>query len=146
MGASHTGLSGPNATERLSERQRQCLDLVAEGRTSKEIARTLKLSPSTVDNHVRAALERLGLNNRADAARLMQASSSAALAPALPEEPIGADREPFGLFRLPPIGGAENRLSLRRRYVHVIQIALLGTMGMTAVVMTIAGLVQLFSK
>lgn len=144
--------------DRLSERQRQCLELVASGYTSKQIGRELQISPSTVDNHLSAALERLGMNNRADAARAMRASASAAQAdiveasaspPALDPRPSpsqGLSQRLRGALPLPPLGGAENRLSLRHRYLHVIQIALLGTMGMTAIVMTIAGLVQLFSR
>lgn len=148
--------SGTNA-DRLSGRQHQCLELVALGYTSKQIARELRISPSTVDNHLSAALERLGMNSRADAARALQARVSAAQ-PDVVDEPASAPvpnantrpSQKTSILRealqLPPLGGAENRLSLRRRYVHVIQIALLGTMAMTAVVMTIAGLVQLFSR
>lgn len=144
---------GAVAPVRLSERQRQCLTLVADGFTSKEIARQLNLSPSTVDNHLRAAMERLGLNNRADAARLLRGANAVASAPRtrdereeLPAPQASVRGRGAGMLQLPPIGGAENRMSLRRRYFHVAQIALLGTMTMTAVIMTIAGLVQLFSR
>lgn len=150
-------LAGGPMAERLSERQRQCLALVDQGFTSKQIARELALSPSTVDNHLRAALERLGLNSRTDAARALRSAggeqgdvsvmatpSNEAVAPS----PTGQPVVPSGLrgwLRLPKLGGVENRLSLRKRYFHVAQLALLGTMVMTALVMTIAGLVHLFT-
>lgn len=149
----------------LSSRQRQCLALVAEGRTSKEIGRALNLSPSTVDNHLRAALERLGLNSRAEAARALQrfqvgdAAGAAASGsdqrmhgqapeevPAQVTPPEAGENNALNLLRLPLLGGAANKLSTRRRAFHLVQIALLGTMGMTAVTMTIAGLVQLLSR
>lgn len=148
------------AVARLSDRQRQCLELVAEGCTSKQIAREFDLSPSTVDNHLSAAVERMGMTSRAEAARALHNATSGEVdfTSALHERPApfegpaplplarDTDRQSTSLLRPPPIGGAENRLSLGRRYFHVVQIALLGTMAMTAVVMTIAGLVQLFSK
>lgn len=126
------------SVERLSGRQRQCLELVAEGYTSKQIARELELSPSTVDNHLNAAVERLGLSGRAEAARALRNRT--------PSQDKAAAPRPPSLLRLPPVGGSPNRLSLGRRYFHVVQIALLGTMAMTAIVMTIAGLVQLFNR
>jgi DNA-binding CsgD family transcriptional regulator len=51
----------------LSPRQREILDLVAEGRTSKEIAVTLGISESTVNWHLANAFERLGASSRAEA-------------------------------------------------------------------------------
>jgi DNA-binding CsgD family transcriptional regulator len=133
----------PTARARLSERQRQCLDLVGQGFTSKEIGRQIGLSPSTVDNHIRAALERLGMTDRASAARAMSALTAGDDgASARPE----ATAPLPSFFALPPLGGAVNRLSARRRVWHIVQIALLGIMGMTAVVITISGLVNLFSR
>jgi DNA-binding CsgD family transcriptional regulator len=55
----------------LSRRQHQCLRLVGKGLTSKEIARQLGLSPSTVDNHVRLAMDKLNVANRMEAADLV---------------------------------------------------------------------------
>jgi DNA-binding CsgD family transcriptional regulator len=56
---------------RLTEGQRLCLLLVAEHRSSKEIARHLGISPHTVDQRIRIALGLLGVRQRADAARLL---------------------------------------------------------------------------
>jgi DNA-binding CsgD family transcriptional regulator len=54
----------------LSRRQTQVLHLLGEGKTNKEIAMTLFLSPNTVKLHVSALLERLNLRSRTQAALL----------------------------------------------------------------------------
>lgn len=56
----------------LTEGQRLCLMLVSEQRSSKEIARHLGISSHTVDQRMRAALKTLGVQQRAEAARLLQ--------------------------------------------------------------------------
>lgn len=48
----------------LSPREREVAALAAVGRTNKEIARDLFLSPKTVEKHVGAALRKLGLHSR----------------------------------------------------------------------------------
>jgi DNA-binding NarL/FixJ family response regulator len=53
----------------LTERQREVLRLLSEGRTNREIAEALALSPRTVERHVGGILDRLGVPNRAAAAR-----------------------------------------------------------------------------
>ncbi|KFC75653.1 Two-component transcriptional regulatory protein, LuxR family [Bosea sp. LC85] len=45
---------------RLTPREREILDLVAQGRSTKEIARTLDLSPRTVETHRANIGEKLG--------------------------------------------------------------------------------------
>ncbi len=54
----------------LSPREEQCLAHVARGRSSKEIARSLGLSPRTVDLHVARATKRLRAANRIEAATI----------------------------------------------------------------------------
>lgn len=149
----------------LTERQQQCLTLVAQGLTSKEIGRSLALSPSTVDNHIHAVIERWSCSNRAEAARLFEARRTATgpitaykVEPgdheavrevAIPSEAAEAIIQISLLakiFSLPPLGGRPNMLSLRRRYYHVVQIALLSIMGLAAAIVTISGLVHLFSR
>jgi DNA-binding NarL/FixJ family response regulator len=49
--------------ERLSPREREVLQLVAEGKTSAEIAILLTLSPKTVDTYRARVMQKLGLNN-----------------------------------------------------------------------------------
>ncbi len=47
----------------LSSREREILQLVAEGHTSKEIAKQLEISPKTVDSHREHIMEKLGIRN-----------------------------------------------------------------------------------
>jgi DNA-binding CsgD family transcriptional regulator len=58
-------LSDPLA---LTRRQRQVLDLLADGRSNAEIAAALHISSRTVAHHVEAILAKLGVDNRTHAA------------------------------------------------------------------------------
>lgn len=57
--------SGRSPLERLSLRERQVLQMVAEGRTSADIAERLHLSPKTVETYRARVLHKLGLENTA---------------------------------------------------------------------------------
>ena len=52
----------------LSEREREVLKFVAKGLSNKEIAVSMRLSPSTVKRHVENILRKLHLKNRVEAA------------------------------------------------------------------------------
>lgn len=54
----------------LSDRERVCLRLAGQGRTSPEIAAELGLSVGTVRNYLSEAIGKLGAGNRVEAARL----------------------------------------------------------------------------
>lgn len=54
----------------LSEREREVLQILAEGATSKEIALALGLKPKTVENHRARILDKLGVVNSAAAVRV----------------------------------------------------------------------------
>ncbi len=60
-----TMLNNPRMTDGdgLSHREREVLQLIAEGQTSKEIAKTLNLSPKTIDSHREHIMEKLGIRN-----------------------------------------------------------------------------------
>lgn len=63
---------GYEAISKLTSRQRDCLRLVLLHMQSKEIGRELGISPMTVDNHFRSAIQTLGVANRLEAARLLE--------------------------------------------------------------------------
>ena len=67
---------------RLSEGQRQCLALVDQHLSSKEIALRLGISPHTVDQRVRQALHILGVERRGEAARMVASAVQAGEDPA----------------------------------------------------------------
>lgn len=52
-----------NQFEQLTPRQREILQLIAEGRTTKEMAFTLKLSVKTIETHRTQLMERLGIHD-----------------------------------------------------------------------------------
>jgi non-specific serine/threonine protein kinase len=53
----------------MTKRERQVIELIAEGFTNKEIAQKLHLSPYTVKSHVHNILEKLALNTRVQIAK-----------------------------------------------------------------------------
>lgn len=57
----------PRADYRLSEREREILELLVEGQTKQRIAERLSLSPHTIDGHVRNIYTKLHVNNRSGA-------------------------------------------------------------------------------
>ena len=54
----------------LSARQRQVMELAANGLSSKEIARQLEISAKTVENHRAWVMERIGARNLAELVRM----------------------------------------------------------------------------
>lgn len=58
----------PSSTEPLTARERQVLNLVADGLTNAQIARRLFISPKTASVHVSAILRKLGVSTRTEAA------------------------------------------------------------------------------
>jgi len=59
----------PRSTERLTPRQREILQLVAEGVTTKEIAQKLSISVKTVEMHRAQLMDRLGIHDVAGLVR-----------------------------------------------------------------------------
>ena len=56
----------------LSAREREVLDLIAEGATNRQIGERLFLSPHTVKEHTSAVYRKLGVRNRAEAVQQAQ--------------------------------------------------------------------------
>lgn len=59
-----------NSLKSLTEREREILQLLAEGESNKGIAKTLGISNDTVKQHVRHILTKLNLTSRVEAAVL----------------------------------------------------------------------------
>jgi DNA-binding CsgD family transcriptional regulator len=105
-----TGIDPASPVARLSDGQIECLLLVDQHHNSKEIAARLGISPHTVDQRIRGALEKLGVERRGEAARLVVA--------ALPLGEAAYQRlihqSPY-IDRIPPTGQQEGtvRTSIR---------------------------------
>ncbi|NOJ50252.1 helix-turn-helix transcriptional regulator [Bradyrhizobium archetypum] len=64
---SHPSNSSCNMKHILSEREKDCLRWVAEGKSSWEIGKILKLSENTVNFHLKNVMRKLGTTNRTQA-------------------------------------------------------------------------------
>lgn len=69
--ANRPSSASQSAVSRLTPGQLDCLRLVDQHLSSKEIAVELGISPHTVDQRIRIALQTLGVERRAQAARLV---------------------------------------------------------------------------
>ncbi|HEY8474067.1 MAG TPA: LuxR C-terminal-related transcriptional regulator [Natronosporangium sp.] len=65
------GRTGPKRLGQLSQREREVLELVAEGLTNAEIAARLFISTRTAGNHVSNLLMKLGARSRTEAAAMV---------------------------------------------------------------------------
>jgi DNA-binding NarL/FixJ family response regulator len=69
--------SGTTPDNGLSSREEEVLNLLADGLTDREIAENLQISSRTVETHVSNVLHKLGVRNRAEAARRYRDDSQA---------------------------------------------------------------------
>jgi DNA-binding CsgD family transcriptional regulator len=149
-----------NRMDRLTDRQKDCLSFVGQGYTSKEIGRLLGLSPSTVDNHVLAAMQVLDAPSRAAAARAFvghddrqkipsQSPALADLANTATMHPVAEASSWARLgkfaFQLPPIGGQRNDLDWTERTFRILQVAVLSLGIFLSLALLIAGAFSIFS-
>ena len=144
----------------LTRRQMECMQLVRNGLTSKQIARELGISPRTVDQHIAAVIELLQVNNRMAAVTRLQEIELAS-----EEEPAGnspdqrssePNDERTGLGEapkvqtdlpviLPKLGGKANAAPPEQRLRWVVRIAILSVMMSCVVTLTILGVSELAS-
>jgi DNA-binding NarL/FixJ family response regulator len=68
-GVRRRGPASPTATALLSQREREVLELVAQGYTNQQIADHLGLSVKTVETYRARLVEKLGLQSRAELVR-----------------------------------------------------------------------------
>jgi len=54
----------PEGWQRLSQREREVVSLVAAGATGREVGEALSVTAATVETHIRNAMRRLGARNR----------------------------------------------------------------------------------
>lgn len=124
---------------KLSDVQKQCLRLAAEGRSSKEIAPLVGLTYQTVDQYLHRARQALGAANRREAARIFAEIERATPfkelefkpngvtepeIPAISGAPTEQEQRLAGLLGLPPTGGPPNDLNRAERLVAIGKIAL----------------------
>lgn len=109
----------PPPVERLAQltpKERDCLRMVLENRSSKQIARELGISQTSVDTHVRRARAKLGISDRYAAARLLAAWETGSAAEHATAGPApAAVFTPQGL-RLPPLA----ELNLAQRLLLIV--------------------------
>jgi len=65
---------------RMTKRERQVIELIADGHTNKEIAQKLHLSTYTVKSHVHNILEKLALSTRVQIAKYLHDSKKISMA------------------------------------------------------------------
>ena len=150
----------------LSEGEKQCLHLVAQGFNSKEIARQLHVSEHTVDQRVRTSLRKYGVASRKEAARLFVSAQqlqpqSGTYQPLIYQpEPLATDPDPGSSMAVPdrpdeqterktllrrilafgpPLGGSTNELSVDGRILAMIRAAVLTGVGVVALLLLIRG-------
>lgn len=143
----------------LKGRKLDCMLLVKEGLSSKEIARELGISHRTVDQHVAAAVEALGAPNRKAAiSRLLEMDLEEGRAESEPfmlADPISgggeehlidgkADRQPADI--LPPLGGAANMASRAERIAWMMRIAVFSIMLTSGCILAILGVVRMATR
>lgn len=71
-GGSASGAPRPDWAAALTSRERDVCELAAAGRTNREAAATLFLSPRTVEHHLRSAYRKLGLRSRTELAGVVR--------------------------------------------------------------------------
>ncbi|MES2288792.1 MAG: helix-turn-helix transcriptional regulator [Pseudomonadota bacterium] len=81
MGTTDEAMTARAAT--LTERQRACLRLVLKGYETKEIARLIAISPERASKDIKAAMAKLGVSRRIDAARILEQMEGAHDGPGL---------------------------------------------------------------
>ncbi|MBV8398169.1 MAG: hypothetical protein JOZ17_05465 [Acetobacteraceae bacterium] len=87
VAASSTGI------EALSARERSVLELIGEGQSNKEIARTLAITPETVKSHVKNIFLKLAVDTRAQAVSRAQTLGLVATRWQLPPDLAGSGAE-----------------------------------------------------
>ncbi|GFZ78342.1 MULTISPECIES: helix-turn-helix transcriptional regulator [Sphingobium] len=143
-------MSDPDIS-RLTDKQKECLRLVAQNLNTKQIARQIGKSDHAVNQRVRQALRALGVADRFEAARILsEVEGRQTYQPLIyqPEEVaiapqmsiVGGQEMPVEhqALRIPPLGGRDNDLDALQRMKWILSLALM--IGGTVAALVAAGL------
>ena len=86
----------------MSDRDREVLQLLADGRRVAEIAGGMELSAHTVRNHIRRAMKHLGVHSRFDAVVALPGQESCGSRTRRPRNRSCGETEPGSLDDLTP--------------------------------------------
>ncbi len=145
----------------LTKRQKECLDLVNNGYSSKEIAGILVIAPNTVDSHIATAMSALGASTRGQAARLMLSHETSEKftskpdylvepkntehIPEVPSDVGKPDKRWSLLLTTLNLRGKEGATGFWNKLIIIIQISLLSTFALAATVLLMSGIVAILS-
>ena len=153
----------PGINQRLSDPQRECLRLVANGLSSKEIAQRTNLSPQTVDQYLSKAANLLGATNRREAARRFLDLEDGPFRKSEFKTETVADSEILAKVGVstgdgrwqrirqmagqifPPIGGQRHTLTLNQNILAILRIAVVSGGGVALLVMVGYWLMRIFT-
>ncbi len=62
--------TAPGISDTLSDREKEVLECIAQGKTNQEIAATLRVSHNTIKHHLKNIYQKLRVTNRTEAARI----------------------------------------------------------------------------
>jgi DNA-binding CsgD family transcriptional regulator len=100
------------AVQRLTPREKECLRLVAQLMTSKQIALQLGISKHTVDERIERACRRIGAPGRYEAARIL-ASHESGSAPPIESGPHSVGLVPTALSQAPDPQPSDDSMARR---------------------------------
>ncbi|MDP4576124.1 helix-turn-helix transcriptional regulator [Qipengyuania sp. G39] len=142
----------------ITPRQLECIEMVGEGMSSKEIGRKLGISHRTVEAHIFAVMDALDVGNRAAAVRKIQElesaqtniaeSSSIVLKGPATENYLIAPKPPTehqvrrtrrNAF-LPPPGGRRNTDGPAQRLIWITRITLIVLVVVNAIILSVLAL------
>jgi len=155
-GVKQIKLMDDSGVELLSNRQKECLRLVAKGYESKDIAVILKIEHTTVNNHISVALQRLRVSRRVDAAQILLRSEADEHFTSEPQalvpdaQPDIVDASPAAKpwwrnFNLPGLVGETKGLSWRQICLQILSVAILSATIVAALTLLLAGAMMVLS-
>jgi DNA-binding CsgD family transcriptional regulator len=145
----------------LTNRQKECLSLVNQGYSSKEIAHLLAIAPTTVDSHIAAAMTVLGASTRGQAARLMlrkkasknYTSKSDHIAEfgdlthnqTASKDSYLSQADWSRLLTLLSFRGTNKDFGIWSKIIFIVQISLLSSLALAASVLTLTGVIAILN-